>query len=98
MKSSLKTVYIDKIKLLNKYSEYYYQKNNPLVTDQKFDNLKRLRFHSWSTFWFHKDSLNFSGLVYLICSSCFHSQFQMVEKTTFQGIADSLKKGGSDYW
>jgi len=41
MKSSLKTVYIDKIKLLNKYSEHYYQKNNPLVTDQQFDNLKK---------------------------------------------------------
>ena len=41
MKSTLKTVYIDKIKLLNKYSEHYYQKNNPLVTDQQFDNLKK---------------------------------------------------------
>ena len=41
MKSSLKTVYIDKIKLLNKYSEHYYQKNSPLVTDQQFDNLKK---------------------------------------------------------
>ena len=41
MKSSLKTVYIDKIKLLNKYNEHYYQKNNPLVTDQQFDNLKK---------------------------------------------------------
>ena len=41
MKSSLKTVYKDKIKLLNKYSEHYYQKNNPLVTDQQFDDLKK---------------------------------------------------------
>ena len=41
MKGSLKKDYIDKIKLLNKYSEYYYQKNKPLVTDQQFDNLKK---------------------------------------------------------
>ena len=41
MKSSLKTVYIYKIKLLNKYRENYYQKNNPIVTDQQYDNLKK---------------------------------------------------------
>ncbi len=41
MKGSLKKDYINKIKLLNKYSECYYQKNKPLVTDQQFDNLKK---------------------------------------------------------
>ena len=41
MKSSLKTVYIDKIKLLNKYSEHYYQKNNLFFTDKQFDNIKK---------------------------------------------------------
>ena len=32
--------YLKKIKLLQKYNEYYYDLNNPLVNDQEFDKLK----------------------------------------------------------
>ena len=33
--------YIEKIKLLEKYNKFYYQKQKPLVTDSAFDNLKQ---------------------------------------------------------
>ena len=32
--------YLDKIKLFQKYNKNYYDLNNPLVSDQEFDNLK----------------------------------------------------------
>ena len=41
MNSSLiKKKYLEKIKLLKKYNKFYYEKNNPKVSDQKYDELK----------------------------------------------------------
>mgnify|MGYP001326593825 CR=1 FL=1 len=34
-------IYIEKIKLLEKYNKFYYQKQKSLVTDDEFDNLKQ---------------------------------------------------------
>ena len=33
--------YEKKIRLFNKYNKYYYEKSDPVITDQKFDNLKK---------------------------------------------------------
>ena len=33
--------YKKKIKLLKKYNLYYYDKSNPLISDQIYDNLKK---------------------------------------------------------
>ena len=33
--------YRDKIKLINNYNANYYDKNNPIVSDQVYDNLKK---------------------------------------------------------
>ena len=33
--------YIDKIKLLVEYNKNYYDKNNPIVSDQEYDFLKK---------------------------------------------------------
>ena len=32
--------YLIKIKLLKKYNKYYYDKDKPIITDQKYDYLK----------------------------------------------------------
>ena len=39
-KKKIKTLYQKKIKLLNKYNQYYYDKNKPLVDDKNYDELK----------------------------------------------------------
>ena len=36
----IKKKYLEKIKLLKKYNKYYYEKNNPKISDQKYDELK----------------------------------------------------------
>jgi len=40
-KKKIKTDYLAKLKLLNKYNKYYYDQSNPIVTDQKYDELKK---------------------------------------------------------
>ena len=40
MENSLLKNYKKKIKLLNKYKKFYYQNQNPLVSDKKYDELK----------------------------------------------------------
>ena len=40
-KDLIKKDYLKKIKFLKKHNEYYYDKNNPIVTDQEFDSLKK---------------------------------------------------------
>ena len=37
----LKKDYLKKIKQINKFNKHYYDKNAPLVTDSKYDELKR---------------------------------------------------------
>ena len=37
---SIKKDYLNKVKLLNKYNRFYYDKSNPLISDQKYDKLK----------------------------------------------------------
>ena len=32
--------YLTKIKLIKKYNSYYYNKDNPIITDQEYDYLK----------------------------------------------------------
>ena len=36
----IKKDYLNKIKLLNNYNKFYYDKSNPIVSDQEYDNLK----------------------------------------------------------
>ena len=40
-KVNIKKNYQDKVKLFNKYNKYYYNLSKPLITDQKFDLLKK---------------------------------------------------------
>ena len=37
----IKKDYLKKIKLIQKYNKYYYDKDKPIVTDQKYDLLKK---------------------------------------------------------
>ena len=37
----IKKDYFKKIKLIQKYNKYYYNKNKPLINDQEFDTLKK---------------------------------------------------------
>ena len=39
-KKEIQKLYQKKIKLLNKYNQYYYDKNKPLVDDKNYDDLK----------------------------------------------------------
>ena len=38
---SIKKNYLNKIKLIKKYNKYYYDKNNPVISDEEYDKLKR---------------------------------------------------------
>ena len=40
-KKLVKENYIKKIKLLKKYNLFYYDKSDPLITDEVYDNLKK---------------------------------------------------------
>ncbi len=40
-KKEIQKKYNEKIKLINKYNAYYYEKSNPIVNDQVYDNLKK---------------------------------------------------------
>ena len=40
-KNKLKSIFERNIKLLEKYNKSYYQDSNPLITDQKYDDLKK---------------------------------------------------------
>ena len=37
----IKKQYLEKIKILKKYNESYYNKSNPIVTDSVYDHLKK---------------------------------------------------------
>ena len=39
--NSVKKDYLKKIKLINKYNKFYYDKSDPSVSDQEYDQLKR---------------------------------------------------------
>ena len=39
--AKIKSNYLKKIKEINKYNENYYDKNNPLISDDKYDLLKK---------------------------------------------------------
>ena len=43
-KSEIKNNYKKKIKLLDRYNKYYYDKSNPIVTDTEYDELKKKIF------------------------------------------------------
>ena len=36
----IKKDYLNKVKLLNKYNKFYYDKSKPIVSDQEYDDLK----------------------------------------------------------
>ena len=38
---SIKKLYIDKIKKINKHNELYYSKDSPEITDKEYDELKK---------------------------------------------------------
>ena len=38
---SIKKNYLNKIKLIKKYNKYYYDKSSPVISDEKYDQLKR---------------------------------------------------------
>ena len=40
-KKEIQKKYNKKIKLINKYNDYYYNKSNPIIDDQTYDNLKK---------------------------------------------------------
>ena len=37
----IKKNYLKKTKLLNKYNKFYYDKSDPLISDQEYDRLKQ---------------------------------------------------------
>ena len=39
-KKKIQIEYNEKIKTINQYNRFYYDKNNPKVSDQKYDELK----------------------------------------------------------
>ena len=40
-KKSIQIEYSEKINLINEFNKFYYDDNNPKVTDQKYDELKK---------------------------------------------------------
>ena len=44
-KKEIQKKYNDKIKLIKKYNISYYDKSNPIVNDQVYDNLKKEKYN-----------------------------------------------------
>ena len=77
-KKKIQKKYHDKIKLISKYNAYYYDKSNPIVNDEVYDNLKKeiLQFEidynflksekSPSKVVGHKPSKNFKKLLHKV--------------------------------
>ena len=40
-KSEITKQYLQKIKLINKFNKFYFDKNKPLVSDKVYDDLKK---------------------------------------------------------
>ena len=40
-KESIKKLYVDKIKKLNKHNRLYYSKDKPVITDKEYDDIKK---------------------------------------------------------
>ena len=40
-KSEITKQYLRKIKLINKFNKFYFDKNKPIVTDKEYDDLKK---------------------------------------------------------
>ena len=40
-KKKIQTEYFEKINLINEFNKFYYDNNNPKVTDQEYDELKK---------------------------------------------------------
>ena len=39
-KKKIKNLYLSKLKEIKKHNELYYEKNNPIIIDSEYDNLK----------------------------------------------------------
>ena len=40
-KKEIESKYINKIKLLNEFNKFYYDKSNPKISDKEYDDLKK---------------------------------------------------------
>ena len=60
--NEINKIYLEKIKLIQKYNKFYYNKSSPIVTDYEFDQLKKeiLDLEKKYSFLKNKNSPSFS--------------------------------------
>ena len=88
-KKKIKAEYNQKINLLNKFNKFYYIDNNPKVTDQKYDELKKeIILLEKSILFLNRKNLHQISLVLshqkilkklCIKCQCFHLQMHLVK-------------------
>ena len=62
-KKKISKIYQEKIKKFNKFNRAYFEKDNPLISDDKFDNLKKELINLEKTYPFLKASKGVETLV-----------------------------------
>ena len=62
--NEIKKNYLKKIKLIQKYNEFYYNKNTSLVSDHEYDHLRKevLNLEKKYSFLSNKNSPSLSGI------------------------------------
>ena len=72
--------YLDKIKRINKYNKYYYEKSEPIVTDVIYDKLKKEIFNLEEEHRFLKSKNSPSNTVGYKPSKTFKKVFNRISK------------------
>ena len=76
-KKKLQTEYSKKINLINKLNKFYFDDNNPKVTDQKYDELKKQILELENKYKFLKSNISPSKVVGFKPSKNFRKVFSI---------------------
>ncbi len=87
-KESIKKLYVDKIKKLNKHNRLYYSKDKPIITDKEYDDIKKSVLELENKYKFLSDKNSPSKNVGFTPSKIFKKQKHKVPMLSLSNIFD----------
>ena len=79
-KKKILKIYNQKIKKFNKFNKAYFEKDKPLISDEKFDNLKKELINLEKTYAFLKSSKSVQNIIGFKPSEKFKKMHQRIRK------------------